>query len=172
LKSSASATSGANDALSGLASQSCGTLDTNSVGAKSVSCSATDNAGNSASANASYSVIYNFAGFFSPVDNLPTLNGVKAGQAVPVKFSLGGNQGLNVLTSGSPSSQTIACGSGAAIDDIEVTVTAGASSLSYDAATDTYSYIWKTQKSWAGTCRQLIVTLVDGTQHVAKFKFK
>lgn len=171
LNGSASVSSGANDSLSGLASESCGSLNTSSVGSKSVSCSATDNAGNTANASASYQVIYNFAGFFSPVDNLPTLNQVKAGQAIPVKFGLGGNQGLNILASGAPSSQGIAC-TGGTPDDIEQTVTAGSSSLSYDAATNTYSYVWKTNKSWAGTCRQLIVTLVDGTQHLANFKFK
>jgi hypothetical protein len=172
LNASASVSSGASDSLSGLASQSCGSVTTSSVGSKSVACTATDNAGNSANASASYQVIYTFAGFFSPVDNLPTVNQVKAGQAIPVKFGLGGNQGLSILASGSPSSQSIACSSETAIDDIEETVTAGNSSLSYDAATNTYSYVWKTNKAWAGTCRQLIVTLVDGTQHLANFKFK
>ena len=172
LNASATISSGASDSLSGLASQSCGSVDTSSVGSKSVSCSATDNAGNSSSASASYNVIYTFGGFLQPVDNLPTLNQVKAGSAIQVKFSLGGNQGLNILSSGSPSSQGMACDSSATVDDIEQTVTAGGSSLSYDAATDTYSYVWKTNKAWAGTCRQLIVTLVDGTQHLANFKFK
>jgi len=35
---------------------------------------------------------FDFSGFFQPVDNLPTFNVVKAGQAVPVKFSLGGDR--------------------------------------------------------------------------------
>ena len=60
----------------------------------------------------------------------------------------------------------------ASLDDIEQTVTAGASSLSYDTASGQYSYTWKTEKSWAGSCRQLIVRLVDGTEHTANFKFK
>ena len=51
-------------------------------------------------------------------------------------------------------------------------MTAGNSSLSYDAASGQYSYTWKTDKSWAGSCRQLIVRLVDGTEHVAAFMFK
>src|SRR5262249_28670527 len=54
---SATVTSGAADGLSGLASQSCGTLDTSSAGLKSVTCTATDQAGNSASASASYTVL-------------------------------------------------------------------------------------------------------------------
>ena len=32
-----------------------------------------------------------FSGFFQPVDNPPVFNKVKAGQAIPVKFSLQGN---------------------------------------------------------------------------------
>jgi len=115
---------------------------------------------------------YDFAGFFQPIDNLPTLNAVKAGSAIPVKFSLGGNQGLNIFFQGYPLSQQVACGTGAPIDDIETTITAGGSSLSYDSITDTYTYVWKTNQAWAGSCRQLIVTLKDGSVHTANFKFK
>jgi hypothetical protein len=50
------------------------------------------------------------------------------------------------------------------------TVTAS-SSLSYDPSTDTYTYVWKTAKVWANTCRQLVLTLIDGSQHTALFKF-
>jgi hypothetical protein len=115
---------------------------------------------------------YQFSGFFQPADNLPTLNVVKAGSAIPVKFSLGGDQGLNIFAAGYPVSISINCDTGAPQDVIEVTVTAGNSSLSYSAATDTYTYVWKTDKAWAGMCRQLVVRLNDGTDHVANFKFK
>jgi hypothetical protein len=115
----ATVTPNASDSLSGIASQSCGALDTASVGTKTVTCTSTDNAGNTASASITYQVIYSWSGFFQPIDNLPTVNSVKAGQAIPVKFSLGGNYGLNILASGSPASQPIACGSGAPVDEIE-----------------------------------------------------
>jgi hypothetical protein len=108
---------------------------------------------------------YKFTGFFQPVDNLPTLNTVNAGRAVPVKFSLGGNQGLNILAAGYPLSTQIACNTLATLDQIEQTVTAGSSSLSYDATSDQYTYVWKTDKSRAGSCRQLTVKLNDGTSH-------
>jgi hypothetical protein len=52
------------------------------------------------------------------------------------------------------------------------TVTSGDSALTYDAATDTYTYVWKTQKSWAGTCRDFVLTLSDGSVHTASFEFK
>jgi hypothetical protein len=116
--------------------------------------------------------LYDFAGFFSPVDNLPTLNSVNAGRAIPVKFSLAGDQGLDIFEAGYPKSQQIACDSGALEDGVEETVTAGASTLTYDAASDRYTYVWKTEKAWAGTCRQLVLKLDDGTFHRANFKFK
>jgi predicted outer membrane repeat protein len=115
---------------------------------------------------------YQFRGFFQPIDNLPTLNVVNAGRAIPVKFSLGGNHGLNIFAAGYPKSQHISCSSGTATDEVEQTVTAGASSLQYDAASDTYTYVWKTEKGWAGQCRQLIVRFVDGSEYTANFRFK
>jgi hypothetical protein len=36
-----------------------------------------------------------FTGFFAPLANAPTANFAKAGQAIPVRFSLGGDFGLN-----------------------------------------------------------------------------
>jgi ELWxxDGT repeat protein len=112
---------------------------------------------------------YPFTGFFQPVDNLPTTNAVKAGAAVPVKFSLGGNRGLNVLASASP--LLVQCSTGATIDNIEETVTAGGSSLNYDAASGQYAYIWKTDKLWAGSCRELQLKLDDGEVYRARFTF-
>ncbi|HKU74705.1 MAG TPA: PxKF domain-containing protein, partial [Pyrinomonadaceae bacterium] len=115
---------------------------------------------------------YNFTGFFAPVDNPPVLNQVNAGQAIPVKFSLGGDQGLNIFAAGSPNSVQVSCASGVPISDVEETETAGSSSLTYDASSDRYKYTWKTEKSWKNTCRQLTLTLRDGTVHIANFKFK
>lgn len=132
-----------------------------------------DNAGNvRPPVSVTYQVIYNWTGFFSPVDNLPALNSVKAGGAVPVKFSLAGNQGLAIFKSGSPSSTQMGC-TGSVLPILEdETVTAGGSSLTYDSTANQYVYVWKTDKNWAGTCRQLIVKLIDGTEHKANFQFK
>jgi len=115
---------------------------------------------------------YTFGGFLAPVDPRPTLNSMKGGAAVPVKFSLGGNQGTNIFAPGYPKSQVIACDSTANVDGIETTVNAGGSSLAYDPASGLYSYVWKTDKVWAGTCRQLVLGLADGSFQRANFKFK
>jgi hypothetical protein len=131
----------------------------------------TDEGGLSASHQALVNVVYNFNGFFQPIDNLPTLNMMKAGQAVPVKFSLSGYQGLGIFATGYPTSSAVVCGS-TSEDAVEQTSTAGSSSLTYDANTDQYVYIWKTDKAWAGTCRTFVMKLSDGTYHRASFKLK
>jgi hypothetical protein len=160
------------DALSGVATDATLASSGGPVGSITATCSgALDNADNSGSASATYNVIYDWAGFFRPVDNEPTVNTVKAGSAIPVKFSLGGNQGLGIFATGFPKSQKVLCESGVPQDTIEETVTAGGSSLSYDPIADQYVYVWKTEKSYAGTCRQLTVTLIDGTVHTASFNF-
>ena len=142
------------------------------IGGYPVTVSVTDKDGSTGRRVAMHTVIFNWSGFFHPVDNLPTLNTVKAGQAIPVKFSLSGDKGLSIFAAGYPKSQVIPCGSTTAEDGIEQTVAAGSSSLSYDPGSNQYNYVWKTDKTWAGTCRQLVVKLVDGTSHVANFKFK
>ncbi len=168
---SAAAWPNATDGLSGVDTASCGTPDTSSIGPKSVECTATDKAGNLATATASYNVIYNFAGFFRPIENNGVFNQVKAGSAIPVKFSLGGNQGLNIFAPGFPKSQPIACDASAPMDPVEETVNAGNSSLSYDAVADQYNYVWKSDKGWGNTCRKLTVQLIDGQAYTALFKF-
>jgi hypothetical protein len=144
-----------------------------SAGTTTANSSATDSHNNTANGSFKVTVNFGWTGFFQPVDNPDTLNSVKAGSAVPVKFSLSGNQGLSIFASeivGTnttptpyPRSVTIPCDQTDPVDAIEATVTAGQSSLSYDSSLDQYNYVWKTDKSWAGTCRQLVVKLKDGT---------
>ncbi len=115
---------------------------------------------------------YSFSGFFHPVNNVPVVNVAKAGSAVPIKFSLGGDHGLNVMTAGYPASQPVACAGGQPLDEIEQTISASASGLSYNPASGQYIYVWKTSKAWAGTCRTLVVLLNDATRRVASFQFR
>jgi len=150
-----------------------GSVDTNTVGFYTLTYTVSDPSGHTDTKVRTVQVSpYNFTGFFAPIDNPPAFNEMKAGQAAPVKFSLGGDQGLNIFAAGSPSSVQIACDNGAPILPVEQTETAGQSSLSYDATSDQYKYTWKTENAWKNTCRQLTVTLRDGTVHIAYFKFK
>ncbi len=163
----------ASDDQSGLATSATGTvaLDTSKIGTFYAIAAATDNVGHQTTGSCSYTVIWDFAGFFSPVNNLPTINVAKAGSAVPVKFTLGGDQGLAIFATGYPRSVAEDCSSGATTDLIEETVTAGGSTLTYDGSQ--YVYVWKTPSTWlVGSCHQLVIGLADGTFHRANFKAK
>jgi hypothetical protein len=140
-------------------------------GRTTVTWRAEDHSENASTCQQHVNVSFPFVGFKAPVDNPPVVNTLKAGQAVPVKFSLLGDRGLGVLASGSPSSRPVDCDISAPTDPIETTTTSQ-SGLQYDAASDTYTYVWKTDKAWAGTCRQLTVALTDGSTHTALFQLR
>ena len=126
---------------------------------------------NTSTATRTVIVPYEFVGFLPPIHNLPELNSVNAGRAIPVKFRLGGNKGLDIFAPGYPQLAPLNCGATTTVDVLE-TATAGESELSYDPGADQYSYVWKTEKAWEGSCRQLVVKLNDGSVHVANFTFR
>ena len=115
---------------------------------------------------------YNFRGFFAPVQADPVLNVVKAGSSVPLKFSLGGDQGLKVLAPDCRRPGRWTARRWSRPTTCSRPQSAGKSGLTYDPASDTYTYAWKTEKAWAGSCRYLSLQLTDGTEHRAAFQFK
>lgn len=114
---------------------------------------------------------YEFRGFFKPIDN-GAMNTVNARGSVPVKFSLNGFQGFDFFAEGYPASQEIACGSGEPSGDPASVVYPGNSGLEYDESSDVYSFRWKTDREWSGTCRRLMLLFNDGSVHTADFSFR
>jgi alpha-tubulin suppressor-like RCC1 family protein len=155
-------------AFGGSGTAVCGT---SALGTRTVKGTVRDEEGDQTEYTATVDVVYAFGGFLGPIDAPPVFNLVKAGAAVPAKFDLGGDQGMAILAAGYPRSQPIGCDGSAPTDPIEETVTAGNSSLSFDESTGLYTYVWKTEKAWASTCRLLTLLLSDGTEHQALFKF-
>ena len=111
---------------------------------------------------------YDFTGFLAPIANLPAYNAIKAGSAVPIKFSLDGDQGLDVILDGYPTATPISCTTGEVTGPAEEINISEA--LSYRSDTDTYSLTWKTAKG-STACRLLTVALDDGTVQRARFRF-
>lgn len=160
--------SGLNEAASTLS----GTITTDNVGPQTLTFTASDLAGNSATQECAYDVIYDFGGFYPPVKPAPALNNARAGQTIPLKFSLAGDHGLAVIAVGYPASQEINCRTHQQVGELEPAERPGKSGLSYAAGIDWYHYGWQTQKAWSGTCRALVIQLIDGTEHVAHFTFR
>jgi hypothetical protein len=123
-----------------------------------------------ATRSVSLAVLYPWSGFFEPTNNPQVLNRVKAGAAIPVRFSLGGNQPAPVLATGSPEITTVTCPKWTN-DAIEETVSASTSSLQYESATGRYVYTWKTETTWTNRCRRFRLVLKDGTSREAIFRF-
>jgi class 3 adenylate cyclase len=112
-------------------------------------------------------------GFLFPVKNPPVLNVAVAGDLMPIRFSLGGNRGLNILAPGSPAVTTIPCPTGATLNNVPALSPVPKDLLIYiPPPINQYLFVWKTTKSWVNTCRSVTLKLVDGTTHVAIFKFK
>lgn len=142
-------------------------LDTATVGSKTFWVHARDAAGNETLENRGYDVVYDWRGFASPVENPPAVNVFKAGHGVPVRFSLAGYHGLSVIMEWAPISRQIPCES----TELGPWGTQTTGSLSYNGSLDRYTYLWQTERAWAGTCRQLMVALDDRTYHFANFRF-
>jgi hypothetical protein len=89
----------------------------------------------------------------------------KAGDRVPLRFSLAGYAAADVVSEAFSAPQ--ACSAPGQADAGET----AAGTLAYNAARDRYTFTWQTDKRWAGTCRQVVLQLVDGTAHRANVRF-
>lgn len=162
----------ASDALSGLAGTCTVTGYSTSVGQHTLTATAKDLAGNTATITQDYEVrAWTLRGFYQPVDMSGVLNTVKGGSTVPAKFEVfAGEREITDPGVLGFSAAKIQCVTGAAEDAIE-TVVAGNTSLRYDATAGQFIYNWKTPTG-AGNCYRLTMTAADGGTLFASFKLK
>jgi len=116
-------------------------------------------------------LVCELSGFYGNLQDAPNLNVANAGSAKPVIFSLNGDKGLDIFATGYPVSQQIDCNTKQPSGNIQPTSPLPSKNLTYDPLTDTYSYPWKTSKSWENTCRQLTIRFSDSTQRTLYFNF-
>lgn len=126
---------------------------------------------------ATITVTWTFHGFLGDVDNPPGVNTANAGQAIPIQFRLGGTSGSAIYAPGSPYSTPASCADWSVTGPPVAAVTSNGHDNSKDSEKDngdddnTYNYVWKSDKSWAKTCRLFTIVLLDGTSHSARFNF-
>ncbi|HSW17892.1 MAG TPA: PxKF domain-containing protein [Ramlibacter sp.] len=114
---------------------------------------------------------WNFSGFADPVQSQPAMNTVKAGSAIPLKFSFGEDKGLDIFKD-TPSATVLNCdGSLPTTSTAQPIASRGGPDLRYDETTRQYTYLWKTEKGWANTCRQLAISFKDESTQKANFRF-
>jgi hypothetical protein len=161
LHGSATATPHASDGTSGVATQGCDAVDTSTVGPHTLSCTATDVAGNTTTVSVPYVVQYRILGFFSP----STSSKWKRGQTVPIKIALADANGVRIPDAEaqgllSPTCRVLFAATGAQ--------TASAC-MKYDVANHQFTYSWKlgqttgsvtiaVQVSYAGTTTKTLLS--------------
>lgn len=162
---------------SGLATPSSGSvqLETSTVGRQTAELpagTASDNVGHdTAEATCTYSVVYEFEGFYSPVNNNGVLNGTKAGQAIPLKWRLldANDNPVTDLSSVTVTVKSLSCGLGTTNDLLEE-YAAGSSGLQ-NLGNGYYQFNWKSPSTYAYSCKTLYLDLGDGSPRTALFKF-
>jgi hypothetical protein len=166
----------ATDGGSGVTPSGAVALVTSSIGTKTANVTVQDNVGNSSSASCNYTVGYNFAGFFAPVDRPNTMNVSKAGQAIPLKWRLTDALGhpITNLTSVSVQAMDLSCGLGNTTDQIEE-YASGSSGLQ-NLGDGNYQFNWKTPAGYAGSCKSIALAFGAGGGYTEKpgayFTFK
>jgi hypothetical protein len=144
---------------------------TSSVGSRKVRVSGQDAAGNVGSTRCRYRVVYRVSNFRPPVNNGRVVNVSKAGRSVAFRFSVVDANRVPVRDISGLRSKTAVqrCKASAPSDRIE-RYTKQRSGLK-NMGNGKYSWVLKTQRRWAGTCRTVSLTLNDGVRHSAKFRF-
>jgi hypothetical protein len=114
---------------------------------------------------------YTLTGFFQPVDAMPTVNTVKGGSTVPLKFTVFVNSVEKTTTTGLIFGVwTIPCSGTSTETPLEYT-TSGGTSLRWDATSHQFIQNWQTPKA-AGACYIVRVTAPDNSVLTAQFKTK
>jgi hypothetical protein len=151
-------------------------LETGSVGLKTATApegTSKDNVANdSPSVSCGYSVIFNFSGFFTPVDNNGVLNVANSGQAIPLKWELRDYLGNPVtsLSSVKVTVESLSCGLSVTADALEE-YAAGASGLQ-NHGDGSYQFNWKTPSGYGKSCKTMKLDLGEGTARTALFQFR
>lgn len=162
----------ASDALSGLATDSSGTIDTSKVGPQTKTITAIDKAGNQIEKTINYNVVYNFGGILQPI-NKDGSSVFKAGSTVPVKFQLTDSQGAFVSTANA-TIKYAKYNEKVLGTELEAASTSAATSgnlFRYDPTSNQYIFNLSTKGLEAGTY-QVSIILGDGTTKKVQISLK
>jgi hypothetical protein len=112
----------------------------------------------------------------APNDGPPAVNRRHAGTWVRIRFSVGGDFGMDILREGWPKARQVDCRTGDPVaGTLGSTHLPGTTGLRYEAQTGTYTYAWRVPAAWGGGpgggCREFLVKLDDGSVHSLDFRF-
>jgi hypothetical protein len=107
-------------------------------------------------------VKYDFAGFYAPVDRPNTMNVSKAGQAIPLKWTLRNALGAPVTDLATVTIKAVgmSCALGGTGDQVEE-YASGSSGLQ-NLGGGNYQFNWKTPTSYGGSCKSIELVFAAG----------
>ncbi|MDP4146875.1 MAG: PxKF domain-containing protein [Bacillota bacterium] len=162
----------ASDALSGLATQGSGTIDTSKVGLRTQTITAADNAGNTNTVTITYNVKYAFSGILDPI-NANGSSLFKAGSTIPVKFTLKDSSGAYVSTANATVTYSKLSDNvyGTDVEAISTSAATTGNAFRYDSISNQYIFNMSTKGLTAGTYR-LTIKLDDGMSYPVQISLK
>ena len=120
-------------------------------------------------------MVYDFRGFLlAGTQDPPAVNRARAGRVVLGAVLAERLPGAATCSpTGFPQVAEVECGSGAEPASGEPARLLGPGrALRWSHRGRAYSLAWRTRRSWAGSCRQLLLGLADGTVQRADYRFK
>jgi hypothetical protein len=109
--------------------------------------------------------------WLSPTVARPGINHARAGDILPLKFSLGGDFGRDVARQGWPRSQRFDCATGKLVDGSLYRTRPFGTGFGYFGEIQEYTYSWQTNAAWDGTCRAFLYREQNGVIHRVDVEF-
>ena len=125
-------------------------LDTSTPGIRHLGVTATDGAGNTTTLAHDYIV---FASWDGRLVLPPAVATLRAGPPADLRFDLGGDLG-EVLEPGAPFTWAVDCGSAVSTSAMQAATAVGQGLRITGGG---YTFRWRTERAWAGTCRILLL---------------
>jgi hypothetical protein len=143
-------------------------LDTATAGAHLFTVDSVDTVGNETVATATYWVRYRWLGWDPPIGRGSGTD--EAGRTIPVKFSVAG-AGAAALV-GRVQSANVPCQGAAPVASADPRLEPADVAVSETGRDGHGMLLWRTSGGFAGSCRQLLLQLTDGSVHRLTFEFK
>jgi Tol biopolymer transport system component len=160
---------GCTDGGSGVASCLGSALDTSSPGEHSFSVTAEDAVGNRTSRTVTYWVRYRWLGWQPPVAGRGR-GADEAGRTIPLAFAVEGASGAAVVAGVQVAA--VPCSGNALVAAGDPRLEPADATIN-DAGQDGRGMVlWRTSRGYAGSCRQLLLELTDGSLHRLTFEFR
>lgn len=115
---------------------------------------------------------WDFGGFRFPFRAFPHENRVRAGWPLLLRFSLGGDRGLDIFAPGSPVSYPVDCTTREPVGDRIPARTVRDRGPRYTRLSGRYRYFWQTHRAWKGQCRVLDMRFREGTTAQLLVRFR